>query len=191
MRNEVILGTLKNILSRRITLQNMISMWDYIAPYFKEYPKQKKIAQKMLEYGLSIKNNHITCGTIALSDSKIARALNVDRRAIKATIHTIKNHQKLNNIFRKLKPTCHLKDMASEMEWDVLEIIPTDASQPGILAQVASIIAKENINIRQAIVDDIEITEEPHLFVVTETKIPPELIPKIRNIPTVKTVLLS
>jgi len=166
-------------------------MWNYISSYFKEYPKQKKIAQKMLEYGLSINNNHITCGSIELSDSKIARALNVDRRAIKATITTITKHKKLKNIFTKLKPTCHLKDMASEMEWDVLEIIPTNASQPGILAQVATIIANERINIRQAIVDDIEITEEPHLFVVTETRIPPEIIPKIRNIPSVKSVLLS
>jgi len=166
-------------------------MWNYIASYFKNYPKQKKIAQKMLEYGLSIKNDHITCGPIELSDAKIARALNVDRRAIKATIHTINKHEKLKNIFTKLKPTCHLKDMAPEMNWDVLEIIPTNASQPGILAQIATIIANENINIRQAIVDDIEITEEPHLFVVTETKIPPEIIPKIRTIPTVKTVLIS
>jgi uncharacterized protein len=166
-------------------------MWNYIASYFKQYPKQKKIAQKMLEHGLSIKNNHITCGSIALSDTKIARALTVDRRAIKATINTINKHQKLKNIFSKLRPTCHLKNMAPEMGWDVLEIIPTNASQPGILAQIATIIADENINIRQAIVDDIEITEEPHLFVVTETKIPPEIIPKIRNIPSVKSVLLS
>jgi len=145
----------------------------------------------MLEYGLSKKNNNIYCGPIQLSDTKIARALNVDRRAIKATINTINKHKKLNNIFTKLKPTCHLKNMAPEMEWDVLEIIPKNASQPGILAQIATIIANENINIRQAIVDDIEITEEPHLFVVTETHIPPKIIPKIRNIPSVKSVLLS
>lgn len=166
-------------------------MWNYIARYFKQYPKQKKIAQKMLEYGLSIRNNHITCGPIDLSDTKIARALNVDRRAIKSTINTINKHQKLKKIFSKLQPTCHLKNMAPEMGWDVLEIIPTNASKPGILAQIATIIANENINIRQAIVDDIEITEEPHLFVVTETKIPPEIIPKIRNIPSIKSVLLS
>jgi predicted regulator of amino acid metabolism with ACT domain len=166
-------------------------MWNYIAHYFDNYPKQKRIAQKMLEYGLSIKNDHIYCGSIELSDSKIARALSTDRRAIKATITTISKEEKLKKIFSKLRPTCHLKDMASEMGWDVLEIIPTNASQPGILAQVSQIIADEQINIRQAIVDDIEITEEPHLFVVTETRIPPRIIPKIKDIPTVKAVLLS
>jgi predicted regulator of amino acid metabolism with ACT domain len=166
-------------------------MWKYIANYFENYPKQKRIAQKMLEYGLCIKEDHMYCGSIELSDSKIARALSTDRRAIKATISTINQHEKLQKIFSKLRPTCHLKEMASEMGWDVLEIIPTNANQPGILAQVAQIIADESINIRQAIVDDIEITEEPHLFVVTETRIPPEIIPKIKNIPTVKTVLLS
>jgi len=166
-------------------------MWKYIASYFDTYPKQKRIAQKMLEYGLSIKNDHMYCGPIELSDSKIARALSTDRRAIKATINTINKQEKLKKIFSKLRPTCHLKDMASEMGWDVIEIIPTNASQPGILARVAQIIADEHINIRQAIVDDIEITEEPHLFVVTETRIPPGIIPKIKDIPTVKTVLFS
>ena len=166
-------------------------MWKYIASYFDTYPKQKRIAQKMLEYGLSIKNDHMYCGPIELSDSKIARALSTDRRAIKATINTINKQEKLKKIFSKLLPTCHLKDMASEMGWDVIEIIPTNASQPGILARVAQIIADEHINIRQAIVDDIEITEEPHLFVVTETRIPPGIIPKIKDIPTVKTVLFS
>ena len=166
-------------------------MWNYIRSTFEEYPKQKKIAQKMLEYGLSIKEGHLYCGQIELSDAKVARAIHVDRRAVKATITTIEKQGKIKNIFSKLKPTCHLKDMASEMGWDTLEIIPKDANQPGILAQVATIIANANINIRQAIVDDIEITREPHLFVVIDTHIPPDIIPKIRDIPSVKSVLIS
>jgi len=166
-------------------------MWEYISKYFESYPKQQKIAQKMLEYGLSIKKLHIYCGSIELSDSKIARALSLDRRAIKSTIETINKHQKLKHIFTNLRPTCHLKDMAPAMGWGVLEIIPKNASQPGILAQIATIIANEHINIRQAIVDDIEITAEPHLFVVTETPLPARIIPKIRDIPSVKAVLIS
>jgi uncharacterized protein len=166
-------------------------MWKDILPYFEPYPKQKLIAQKMLEYGLSIKNDHLYCGSIELSDSKIARAIHLDRRAVKTTIETIQKHPKLMKIFSQLKPTCHLRDMAHEMGWDVLEIIPTNASSPGILAQVATIIAEENISIRQAIVDDFEINEEPRLFVITEQPIPPQIIPKIKNIKTVKSVIFS
>ncbi len=167
------------------------TMWKDITHYFDPYPKQKKIAQKMLEYGLHLHNNSIYCGPIELSDSKIARGLDLDRRAIKATIETITKHEKLMKIFTQLKPTCHLRDMAQELGWDVLEIIPTTASQPGILAKVATIISQENISIRQAIVDDFEINEEPRLFVITEQRIPPRLIPKIKAIPSVKSVIFS
>jgi len=165
-------------------------MWKNISKYFKEYPKRKKIAQKMLEYGLRIKNNRIYCGEIELSDSKIARALDTDRRSITATIDTISKNPELNEIFSKLLPTCHLKDVAPEMKWGVIEIIPEDPSIPGILAEVATIIANNKISIRQTIVDDFELSEEPRLFIVTEKQIPGSLIPKIRAAKGVKGVLI-
>lgn len=165
-------------------------MWKDISKYFKDCPKRKKVAQKMLEYGLKIRNNKICCGEIELSDSKIARALNIDRRAVAATVEIISKVPELNEIFSKLVPTCHLKDVAPEMNWGVIEIIPKDPSLPGILADVAAIIANNNISIRQAIVDDFELSEEPRLFIVTEKQIPGRLIPKIRKTNGVKAVLI-
>lgn len=165
-------------------------MWKDLSKYFKNYPTRKIIAQKMLEYGLKIKDNKLYCGEIELSDSKIARALDTDRRAIAATIKTISDIPQLTEIFSKLRPTCHLKDVASDLKWGVIEIIPIDPSLPGILAEVANIISINNISIRQAIVDDFEFTEEPKLFIITEEQIPGELIPKIRNAKGVKALLI-
>ena len=165
-------------------------MWNEISDYFKEYPKQKKIAQKMLEYGLKIKNNKIFCGEIELSDSKIARAFELDRRSIVATVKTISKIPKLKEIFSKFLPTCHLKDVAPKMNWGVIEIIPDDPSKPGILAEVATIISSNRISIRQAIVDDFELSEEPRLFIVTEKQIPSSIIPKIRKAKGVKALMI-
>jgi len=165
-------------------------MWKDLSKYFRNYPKRKKIAQKMLEYGLKIKDNKLYCGEIELSDSKIARAFDSDRRAISATIKTISTTPQLAEIFSKLRPTCHLKDVASDLKWGVIEIIPKDPSLPGILADVANIISTNKISIRQAIVDDFELTEEPRLFIITEKQIPGELIPKIRNAKGVKALLI-
>ena len=165
-------------------------MWKQFANFFNQYPKRRKIAQKMLEYGLRIKDNKIYCGEIELSDSKIARAFNVDRRAITATIDVILNKPELNKVFSELKPTCHLKDVAPNMNWGVIEIIPEDPSIPGIVADVATIIANNNISIRQAIVDDFELSEEPRLFIITEKQLPGILIPKIRKAKGVKAVLI-
>lgn len=165
-------------------------MWKQFARYFNNYPKRRKIAQKMLEYGLKIKDNKIYCGEIELSDSKIARAFDIDRRAIAATIDVIEKTPELHQIFSQLRPTCHLKDVAASMDWGVIEIIPADPSMPGIIAEVASIISQNNISIRQSIVDDFELTEEPRLFIVTEKHIPGRLIPKIKNAKGVKGVLI-
>jgi len=165
-------------------------MWKHFAKYFNSYPKRRTIAQKMLEYGLRTQDNKIYCGCIELSDSKIARALNVDRRAIAATIDIIQKNPELNKVFSQLHPTCHLRDVATAMNWGVIEIIPEDPSMPGILAEVAAIIADNNISVRQAIVDDFELSEEPRLFIVTEKQIPGVIIPKIRKAKGVKAVLI-
>ena len=165
-------------------------MWQEIADYFEQYPKRKIIAQKMLEYGLRIDNNKLYCGPIELSNSKIARALKTDRRAVTATIETILKVPHLNKIFSSLRPTCHLKDVAPAMNWGVIEIIPEDPSMPGILAEISSIIASNKISIRQSIVNDFELTEEPRLFIITEKAIPGSLIPIIRQAAGVKAVLI-
>ncbi len=165
-------------------------MWRQLAKYFNQYPKRKKLTQKLLEYGLKVSNNKIYCGEIELSDSKIARAFDLDRRIITSTIKTIMEQKDLQKVFSRLKPTCHLKDVATDMNWGVIEIIPEDPSMPGILANVAMVVADAKISIRQAIVDDFELSEEPRLFIVTENQVPGMLIPKIRKINGVKAVVI-
>jgi len=165
-------------------------MWRQLAKYFNKYPKRKKLAQKFLEYGLRVTDNKIYCSEIELSDSKLARAFEIDRRIIASTIKTIMEKKELQRVFSRLKPTCHLKDVAPEMNWGVIEIIPKDPSMPGILADVATIIANNKISIRQAIVDDFELSEEPRLFIVTEKQVSGILIPKIRAVKGVKAVLI-
>jgi predicted regulator of amino acid metabolism with ACT domain len=165
-------------------------MWKKIAKYFDKYPKRKKLAQKLIEYGLSVKDGKIYCDIIELSSSKIARAFRIDRRIIKATIKTITTKKDLERIYSGLKPTCHLKDVAEAMNWGVIEILPEDPSMPGIIAGVTKILADENISVRQAIVDDFELTEEPRLFIVMEQSIKGQFIPKIRNVKGVKAVLI-
>ena len=165
-------------------------MWKQVEHYFNAYPQRKKIAQKMFEYGIKVNSNQFQCGLIELADSKIARAFQVDRRAVTATREVINKQPELQKIFSHLTPTCQLKDVAPHMNWGVIEIIPTDPSMPGILAEVANIIAKNNISIRQAIVDDFEFTEEPRLFIITEKQIPGILLTTIKNSKGVKAVLI-
>ena len=153
---------------------------------FEKFPTQRKIIYTLLTYGLKIKGNKIYCGPIELSDSKLARAIDVDRKVILSTINALKKDQILKDFFSHLMPTYNLKESASMLGWGVLEIIPDDPSTPGIIAEVAAILAKEKISIRQAIGQDYGITKEPRLFIITEKPIKPELIQKIKRISGIK-----
>ena len=74
--------------------------------------------------------------------------------------------------------------------WGAIEIIPTSASKPGILAGVAAAIAEAGISVRQVIVDDPEVSDDPHAFIVTEQPVPERLLPRIRSVDGVKSVVL-
>ena len=153
---------------------------------FKGHPAQQKVAEIMLSYGLRVKNGKIFCGEIELSSSKMARAIGVDRRAVTMTVETIEKNEELRKVFSFIRPTCSFRELAPKMKWGVVEIIPSDASMPGILASVAGILAREGISIRQANVDDYIIAEEPRLFIVIERMLPAGTIKKLKKAKGVK-----
>lgn len=165
-------------------------MWDKISNYFEKYPSQAKVARYLLRYGLRIEKDHVFCGDVRIADSSLARAAGVDRRVVKSTLDTIKGDPTLLKFFSQLQPTNHLKNAASAMGWNAIEIVPTDAHEPGIISSVAEILSKSHISIRQAIVDDPMTSEEPKLFIVTESQVPADLIPLIRQAKGVKGVTI-
>jgi predicted regulator of amino acid metabolism with ACT domain len=167
-----------------------MNMWDKIANYFDKYPSQAKVARYLLKYGLRIDRDHIYCGDVQIADSALARAAGVDRRVVRSTIETIKGDPTLLKFFSQLLPTNHLKNAASAMGWSAIEIVPTNAHETGIISAVAGILAGSRISIRQAIVDDPMTSEEPKLFIVTESMVPSEIIPLIRQAKGVKGVTI-
>jgi len=165
-------------------------MWDLLTRYFQRYPAQSRVAQLLLRQGFSVREDGVYAGEVSIPDTSLARACGVDRRIISATIDTIRREPELMRVYTRLQPTCMLKDAAPVLRWGVIEIVPADAHKPGILAHVAGIIAQRGISIRQAIVDDPELVEEPRLYIVTESQIPMDVIADIKNGPGVKSVVI-
>ncbi len=165
-------------------------MWAKLKPYFKGFPAQEKIAQLMVNYGLRVKDDRVYAGEIELTDSAVARAAGVDRRVVTATVETIRKTPILAEFFGKLWPVCHLGNVAPLMGWGAIEILPTNASKPGILAGTSSIIAEAGISVRQVIVDDPEVFEDPRAMLITEKPVPDRLLPKLRNLDGVRGVVL-
>lgn len=163
-------------------------MWQVLIDHFRRYPAQERVVRLMIENGLRIQDGKVFAGNVELADTAIGRAADVDRRIVRSTVDTISQDPRLQRVFTRFAPTLHLKDVAPDLGCGVIEIIVSDARQPGILAGVSKVIADGRISIRQAIVEDPDFTEEPKLFVVTESRVPGELIPLLQNVPGVKGV---
>ncbi|MGQ9623800.1 MAG: amino acid-binding protein [Candidatus Bathycorpusculaceae bacterium] len=152
-------------------------MWNNIKKYLENYPERLKIARILVENGLSVKNGKIYLNEIEVPPVRVARVAGVDRRTVNETLKAIKVNRELRLIFEGLRSAGHsLKEVARHLDFGVVEITPVDARIPGILANSAMILAKNGLSIRQAIVDDPELSPEPKLTLIAEKKIPGELI---------------
>lgn len=165
-------------------------MWGKIRHYFEKFPAQARVAQRMLSYGFRVKGDRVYCGDVAVAETALGRAVGVDRRVVSATIRTIRKYPELSRIFRRLRPVASLREVAPVMGWGAIEIVPTDAGASGILAGVSSIIARASISIRQVIVDDPEVVDEPRGFIITDAPVPSELLPSMKAVEGVQGVVL-
>ena len=83
-----------------------------------------------------------------------------------------------------------LSDVAPEIGCTVLEIIPTNAEMPGILAEIAQSIYSAGVSIRQVVVDDFAYDDGARLIVVLNGQLPPEYLPRLKACQGVASIIL-
>ena len=158
-------------------------MWNKIKAQLEEYPERLKVARVLVENGLSVKNQKIYLNQIEIPPVRIARVAGVDRRTVIETLSIIRDNRELGIIFEGIRSAGHsLKEIAKHLNLGVIEITPVDARTHGILANSAMVLNKGGLSIRQAIVDDPELSPEPKLTFIVERKIPGELISELLTI---------
>lgn len=162
---------------------------DDLLKAFDRYPSQRDVVQVMLRLGLSVKDNSAYCGDVEIADSALARAAKVDRRVVRSTIDRIMKDPKLLDRFSKLRSMCLLSEIAPEIGCSTLEIIPTNAQTPGILADITKTIFEAGVSVRQAVIDDSS-EVGPKLIIVMEGQLPSNYIPRIRMCRGVDSVIL-
>ncbi|KON31361.1 hypothetical protein AC482_00930 [miscellaneous Crenarchaeota group-15 archaeon DG-45] len=164
-------------------------MWSRVAQYLGDHPKRLSVARVLVENGLSVRGGKIYCNEIEIPPIRIGRVAGVDRRTVSETIGMIEEDPELKVIFEAIRSAgLSLREIARHINLGVVEITVPDARVPGILAGAASLIAARGISIRQAIVDDPELSPEPGLTLIAEKKIPGELIPEFLKIEGVSKV---
>ncbi len=164
-------------------------MWEIINEKFKKYPARIRVAEKMIELGLSVhENGKIYCGNLKISDKSLATAADVDRRAIKSTIEIIKEDSQLFDLFNNIIPAgTLLKNIAKIIDLGVIEI-EVGSDNEGVLAATTDLISRNGINIRQAYAEDSEMQEYPILTVITDNPINGDLLNEFLKIKGVNRV---
>ena len=162
---------------------------DDLLKAFDRYPSQKDVAKVMLRLGLSVKDNSAYCGDVEISDSALARAAKVDRRVVRSTVERIMATPDLLKKFSKLRSMCLLSEIAPEIGCSTIEIIPTDAQIPGILAEVTKTIFDAGVSVNQAVIDESSDTGS-RLIIVIAGQLPPSFIPRVKMCKGVDSVIL-
>ena len=166
-------------------------MWNKIKQYFEGHPERLSVVRVLVENGLTAKKGEIFLNKIEIPPVRIARVAGVDRRTVNETLNVIDSIPELRMIFEEIRPAGHsLKEIAKHLNLGVVEIVPVDAKMPGILANSAMVLTKGGLGIRQAIVDDPELSPEPKLALIVDKKIPGELIPELLRIKGVAKVVV-
>lgn len=170
-------------------------MWNYIRENFRKYPSQTKVLRKLISLGLSVKKDHegtpkIYCDDVEIKASALAFTLGVDRRAVLDVLSKIVRDVELSKFFNDIKPVPDFGKVSSKLGMGVIQIVPTRATQPGIISGVSQIIAKEGISIRQVIVDDPEMVDNPKATIVTDSPIPGKLLSDLKAVAGVEAVVI-
>ncbi len=165
-------------------------MWKKIKEKFERYPSQIVVAKEFLRLGISVRNGKAYCDKIELVPSKIAEAIGVDRKVVVMAIQNIENDEELKRVFSSLKPVANITEVARILGYGVLEVY-AESHKVGIVAGITSILAREGISIRYILAEDPELSVEPKLIVVTETKIPGKLVDEFLKVDGVQKIVIS
>ena len=167
-------------------------MWLAVLKYFEKQPARMKVVKLLLERGFQVKPpGKIVSGNIEIPHVQVAKEVGVDRRTVKETVKIILENPELRRIFENLRQVCFLKEVAKVFGWDVIVYVPVDARKPGIIAEVAKVISRHGLSIRQIIAEDPDLTEEPKLYIVLEGRAPPEVVAELKNLPITKNIILQ
>lgn len=166
-------------------------MWAQVQRAFEGHPAQLNVVQVLFKYGLRVRDDgEIACGDIRIPAVQIAKEAGVDRRVVDAAARTILQNMELREIFANLEPIAYLKGVSRRLGLGVVEILPKDATRPGIISEVAGAISRFGISIRQAIADDPYFVPQPKLTIITDEPVKGEVIEALRKLPSVQSVIV-
>ncbi len=166
-------------------------MWRKILDQFQDSPSQQRVVKYLLENGFGVSPEGKTMvNGIEISASALSRAIKVDRRVVDSTAHRICEIDELQSLFSRLRVTPDLTDVAKNLGLSVITIIPKNAGDKNIVSSAVDVLSSFELPLRQIFVTDPYVVEFPRLVIIIDGVIPAEAIKKLRDLPTVKSIIL-
>ncbi len=160
-----------------------------VREYFKNYPARKKVAEILVNNGISIRDSKPYIGDIEISVNSIARAAGVNRKIVYHTIEYIEKTYELRSIFERLVPTLNLKNVAPVMGWEVIDIKFKKGKFGCALGAITKVLSDTACEIRQ-IIGERELLEENRVLIIVEKPLKMETISAIKNIESVESIMI-
>ncbi|WP_348613429.1 amino acid-binding protein [Halobaculum rarum] len=164
-------------------------MFDEILGKFEGSPGQQAVVRLLLARGFSVnEEGRVVSGGIEIPDTGIAREAGVDRRVVDATTTAIREDEELRRIFANITSVPSLMDLAPVLGLTVLTVEVGDPDASGIVADITGLLADAGLSLRQVLSDDPEFADEPKLYLITDEKLPGDLLVSIRELEYVHSV---
>jgi predicted regulator of amino acid metabolism with ACT domain len=164
-------------------------LWSRVSEQFAGQKARLKVAQRMLEYGISVsEDGRLFIGGMEVDYSALARDVGADRRVVKQTAQQIRKDEFLYSIFSKIVPFgASLLPVVSKVGYSAI-IIDADPRAAGIISAATAVLAKHEIVVRQALAADPDVFAEARLTLIVQGQVPGSVISELNALKNVKSV---
>jgi uncharacterized protein len=173
--------------------KKLISVHDFVWPRIRaEFERQvvrPAVVRKMIECGMRVSDNlKLYVGDVELDYLAVSRAVGVDRRVVKQTAEQIRKSPYLYSIFSKTKPLgTSLVDLVSLLGYTAV-VVEADPKSPGVMAEVAEILSRHGMVVRQAVAEDPDMVPEAKMTLVVEGQLTGQAMEELNGLKDVKSI---
>lgn len=167
-------------------------MWKILAEMFKDSPKKLYVAKQLFAYGLRIDSKgRILLGNVKVPYASFASAIGVDRRTVKETVMKLLQNEQTKIFFTNIEPAGPFLIKVSRILGYRCLAIEVFEDRPGIIAMVATALAKRGVNIVQILAEDPNLVERPKLYIIVAGEVPGDAISEILKNSNIKSITVQ
>ena len=163
-------------------------MWPSVKKRFERQVVRADIVKKMIQSGIRVaEGDKLYVGDVEIDYTAVAKAVGVDRRVVKQTVHQIRADSYLDGIFSNIAPFgSSLLNVVSKLGYSAI-VIESDPRMPGVMAAVAAVLARHDMVIRQALAEDPDMLPDAKMILIVEGSAA-NMVQELNQLPMVRSI---